>query len=182
MAKKTNEYKIDAIAKEIPEEWSPKKRKAYAIFEIERTIELLGVDNLNKAQLSRKYHFNWHTIDSWITNIILAIPKEQINLIASKAEFRVNRAFERLAKIAVDPGATIQDRISAEKEIREANASQIKILESYGRKSKVPEQVELKSDGGPIFQIIEMSDKEIKDEKSKHSAKNKTSQSKQQTD
>jgi len=147
MEKKNIKFEVTEILEKIPENWHLKKRKAYAIYEMQKILELLGVDQINKSALVRKYHVHWMTIDKWYTNIIKSVPKDQIDIVGTKAELRLIKSFERMSRIASDPSARTSDRIAAEREIKSLNESQIRILEAYGRKAKVPFRVEFKGEG-----------------------------------
>jgi hypothetical protein len=143
MAKINPEFIATEILEKIPEKWHPKKKRAYAIYEIQRIIDLLGVDQVNKAALSRKYGMDWKTIDKYYTSILNSIPKEQVDIVGTKAELRVIKSFERLSRIASDPNIRVEARIAAERELGNLTEKQIRILESYGRKRKNPLQIQV---------------------------------------
>ena len=146
MSKKKTNFKIEKVLDEIPEKWTLRRRKAYLTYEIQKIVEIIGIDQINISRLAKKYHFEWHTVNKLYTKIVQSVPREQIDLIASKAEIRINKAFQRLGRITADPQVGVADKIAAEREIRGYINSQIKVLEAYGRKAPTPEQLVIKKD------------------------------------
>ena len=129
---------------DITKDTHPKIRKEECIKEMKKIMEIVGPHAVPRNQMAEKYFFQWHTINKWLNSLIGAVPKEQIDIIGSKAEQAIDRAIKECMMIIVTPGIRTSDKTAALSTLNQTLKTQVELLEAYGRKVKVPERIEVK--------------------------------------
>lgn len=129
---------------DITKDTHPKIRKEECIKEMKKIIEVIGPHAVPRNQMAEKYFFQWHTIDKWLNSLIGAVPKEQIDIIGSKAEQAIDKAIKECSMIIATPGIKASDKTAALNTLNQTLKTQVELLEAYGRKIKVPEKLEIK--------------------------------------
>jgi hypothetical protein len=119
-------------------------RKRKCLHEMKEIIEKIGAYTVNKSELSRKYGFEWPTINDWFGKVINSIPPERIELIADKSEKAIEKALRHCEIIMARPDINTRDKIAAINTLNDTLKTQIQILEAYGRKEKIPDKIEIK--------------------------------------
>jgi hypothetical protein len=142
------------MAENITSNMDQKERKKLCIEEIKMIMEGIGPNCVNREQLRKKYHFDWHSVDKWYRNLLSSTPKEEINIIASKAELSICKALERCELIIVSPNTTTREKLMAIGMLFEGLKAQKDILEAYGRKAKTIEKIEIRETARSINQEI----------------------------
>ena len=147
------------------EDQHPKMRKEKCVEEMQEIIDLIGPNSVNKSYFSRKYHFNRRTIDKWYVSLIMSVPKEQIDLIASKAEQSIQKAIKHCEEV-ISASSNQRDRIMAIGVLNQTVKTQVELLEAYGRKPKIEERLNVSGIAPAVFNLVEKSVEEIKSDKS----------------
>jgi hypothetical protein len=120
-------------------------RKKECIDEIRKYINLNAISSLNKYALAKKYEFDWHTIDKWVENILKEFPDEKIEYVRKRAEMALNHLLNQNERIILNQEIDVNTRMRAMDNMLKTIETQIKVLESFNRKPKTAELIEIKS-------------------------------------
>jgi hypothetical protein len=142
------------MAENITSNMDQKERKKLCIEEIKMIMEGIGPNCVNREQLRKKYHFDWHSVDKWYKGLLSSTPKDEISIIASKAELSLYKALERCELIIASPTTTTRDKLTAIGMLNDTLKTQVAILEAYGRKAKTIEKIEIRETSRSINQEI----------------------------
>ena len=152
------------------EDQHPKMRKERCLEEMQEIMDLIGPNSVNKSYFARKYHFNRRTIDKWYVSLIMSVPKEQIDLIATKAEQSIQKAIKHCEEV-ISASSNTRDRIMAIGVLNQTVKTQVELLEAYGRKAKVEERLNVSGNLPAVFNLVEKSVEEIKSERNDNKPK-----------
>jgi hypothetical protein len=118
-------------------------RKLNCLNEIRETIEKKGPFNINEAELSRKYNFDYHTVDKWVVKILQEIPQDNVNTLRIKMETGLLKALSVLESIMNDESLTPEERGKASSSFIQGSVPITRFLESWNRKHKEEQKINL---------------------------------------
>jgi hypothetical protein len=127
----------------VSKEDNPKIRKRKCIDLMKRTIEMIGPNSVNITQMERQFFFEWHTIRKWFNSLIDSVPQDKISTIAAKAEQSITDTLRDCERIIVDPNTPNDVKVAAIRAKNDALKTQASLLESYKRKEKASDKIEL---------------------------------------
>ena len=112
--------------------------------ELRRIIEEIGLWNVNKTALAKKFGVTESQIRSDIKKIIKKIPADKLREPAWEFFHAYKKAQKELRKIIVQ--GNTKEKIMAIRELINLGDKFTKLLEDYGLKDKIAEKIEIKGD------------------------------------
>jgi len=136
-------------------------KRRRCIIEIRETIEDLGPWSVNKSELARKYYVNWHTVDGWMKGVLKSLNRESLENISSMGEKLITKSLKELESLILRGKS--RDRISAIATMNKTLDSLRSWLESFGRKNKVAEKIDINQDNKLEVEVVVINKKEDED-------------------
>lgn len=127
---------------------------------IKKQITELGMWNLNKSYLAKKYNVSWHTIQNDFKRIGESLNLRDLNNIELNLSIAFRKVICELMKILNNKSSTASEKIKASNTLGSIISHYIKMLEAFGIKKKVP--AELAINNGDCLSYEEL--KKIYDE------------------
>jgi hypothetical protein len=133
---------------ELIKTFSHERRKSLCLQEMKLTVEQIGVWNINKSFLGRRYCVTDHTIANWLDLLLSQIPKTQLNHIKIDFESAYKKIIKSNRMVLVDDDRPLRERQKAAEIILDAMDKFTRFLEDYGYKEKAESQINLNVSGG----------------------------------
>lgn len=109
--------------------------------ELKKIIEEIGLWNINKTQLAEKFGVTHGMISKDVKKIIKLIPKEKLEQVAPEFLMAYIKGMKEMRKILVQ--GDNKEKIMATKAVADLGDKFTKLLEDYGYKGKVVEEIKL---------------------------------------
>lgn len=109
--------------------------------ELKKIIEEIGLWNINKTQLGEKFGVTRQQIIKDVDKIIKQIPKEKLEQVAPEFLMAYIKGLKEMRKILVQ--GDNREKIMATKAVADLGEKFTKLLEDYGYKGKVAEEIKI---------------------------------------
>lgn len=109
--------------------------------EIKNLIENIGLWNISKTELAKKYEVSRQTIYTDIERIIENMPNEEINEVMLELSSAYKKGIKEARKILLTSNKP-KEKLKAIEVINHSAKGFTEMLEAYGLKQKVPDRIE----------------------------------------